>query len=126
MTTAAERRMLEAEMARAIATATALEAERAERVYQAARVAARAVARARAAAWIVHTPANTADELEAAFQGAVRALAVTHDAAIDAAIECERARLAWVEASITALEAGWADDTSSGTVQVGPTERIER
>ncbi|MCL4414727.1 MAG: hypothetical protein M1522_08300 [Actinobacteria bacterium] len=118
--------MIEAELARSSAIATAWEAARAGRVYQASRRAAYAVAQARSAAWVVHAPSTTADELEAAFQGAVRALAVTHDAAIDAAIECERARLAWVEASITALEAGWADDTSSGTVQVGPTERIER
>lgn len=124
MTTAADTLMIESEMARSSAIATAWEAARAERVYQSARVAAHAVAQARAAAWVMHTPTKTADELESAFHGAIRALGVAHDAAITAALEHERARLAWVEASMAAMEAGWVDNTSSGTVQTGPTERI--
>ena len=123
MTAAADTLMLEAEMARSTVVAATWEAERAERVYQAARVAAHAVAQARAAAWIVHSPASTADELESAFHGAVRALATAHDAAIAAAIEHERARLAYVEASVTALEAGWVEEASSGTLQVVPTTK---
>lgn len=123
MTTAADEGLIEAEMARSTAIATAWEAARAERVYQAARVAAHAVAQARAAAWIVHAPMPTADEMESAFHGAVRALAVAHDASIAAALAHERARLAYVAAAVAAMEAGWADD---GTVQSrATTERIK-
>lgn len=128
MTTAADTLMIEAEMARSSAIAAEWETRRADQVYQASRRAAHATAQARAAAWVMHAPARTADEMESAFQSAIRALATAHDAAIAAAIERERARLAYVEASVATLEAGLADDTSSGTVQTGVTtrERIER
>jgi hypothetical protein len=115
--------MIEAELARSSAIATAWEAARAGRVYQASRRAAYAVAQARSAAWVVHAPSTTADELETAFHGAIRALATAHDAAIAAGLEYERARLAYTAAAVAALEAGWADDTSSGTVQVVPTTK---
>lgn len=125
MTVTADTLCIEAEMARAVFVASAQEAARADRVHQAALVAARAVARARALAWSTHAPVDTADVLETAFHCAIHALAAAHDAAITAAIERERARLAYVEAGMATLEAGWADD---GTVQTGvtTTERIRR
>ncbi len=125
MTATLDTLMLEAELARSTAIATALDAQRANRVHQAALRAARAVAQARALAWSTHAPVDTADELETSFHTAIHALAAAHDAAITAAIERERARLAYVEAGMATLEAGWADD---GTVQTGvtTTERIRR
>ena len=127
MTATADTLMLEAELARAAAVATGLEAQRADRVHQASLRAARAVAQARSLAWSTHAPHDTADELEAAFHAAVHALATAHDAAIAAAIERERARLAYVQASMTGLEAGWAHGDDDGTVQSTPTtERIRR
>lgn len=128
MTATADTLCIEAEMARAVFVASAQEAQRADRVHQAALVAARAVAQARSTAWNTRAPVDTGDALEAAFHAAIHALATAHDAAIAAAIERERARLAYVAAAMTGLEAGWADDEGGGTVQSGvtTTERITR
>lgn len=126
MTATLDALMLEAEMARAAAVATGLEAQRADRVHQAALVAARSVARARSLAWSTHAPVDTADELESAFHSAVHALSVAYDAAAAAGIAHERARLAYVEAGMATLETGWAHGDDDGTVQTGPTERITR
>ena len=125
MTATLDALCIEAELARSTAVATALDAQRADRVHQAALVAARAVAQARSTAWNTRAPVDTGDALEAAFHCAFRALAVAHDAAIAAALAHERARLAYVQASMTGLEAGWAHGDDDGTVQTGPTERIK-
>lgn len=126
MTATLDTLLINAELARSTAIATGLEAQRADRVHAAALLAARAVARARALAWSTHAPTETADELETAFHDTFRSLAAAYNVAATAALAHERARLAYVTASVTTLEAGWADDGNDGTVQVGPTERIRR
>ena len=127
MTATLDTLMLEAELARSTAVASAQVAQRADRVHKAALTAARAVAQARSLAWSTRAPADTADALETAFHDAIRALATAHDAALAASIEHERARLAYVAAAMTGLEAGWAHGDDDGTVQSTPTtERIRR
>ena len=117
MTATLDTLCIEAELARAVFVASAQEAQRADRVHRASLAAARAVAQARSLAWSTRAPADTADALETAFHDAIRALATAHDAALAAGIEHERARLAYVAAAMTGLEAGWAHGEGDGTVQ---------